>query len=1264
MARSKLKKVFLIGFAGLVLALAAAFFLGLPEAIAGRFLSGLLGTEVRVEDVDFHSLSSLTLKGVEAGPVEAGAAEGGPLEGIRAVSVNSVKVQASLLAALGGEVDSVAVDGARVELVPPAPWLREQEGGGSFLLHHLEVRNGEILILGPEEGAATPEPFRLTATLDEIGAETTGEVRLTTEHQDLGPLLAYAGQDRWGLHGRVEQVQVTARLETLGAVEARVEAAGLDLARGEAASARLRGLHLDLRQRQGGPVAYELQAPRAAVAASGEELELSEVGAAGTWGDDVIALFLEAAGAELVSAGGRQALPAPRFDASASKAGESTWQLTLEPRMAFLGEGKVEGLWKAGASAPHQLEGSLSGIRLGLLAPWLPLPEGLEVEGIGELDLSTKEERLHLDARLDVRRLLLPSDDGPWTLTGTSGTVAAVVNPADPWRQVEVDVSLSAADSQGGSLPSALFPARAGLEGTMDLRPGLVADGRWTFVPAVAGRMEARGGLTLADPPLPQGELTWTWRGAEAPEVAGLLASLGRPLPEGLAAAGRVRGEGTVVLEAGSLARLGGRLSLEGARFEATEPVEWQLAEAAAGGRFTYRPRDSTVRLADLSLAGTATVPPLAPAPLQGSGEATVRLGSGGAPTVVEIGALEIAGSELGTLEAAGRLTASEDGLTGALDLAAEGSQVRAWRDLLRPLTGELASGLAIDGQGEAQLALQLEEGGHWRLEGPGTISGSGFSSEDGSRVLDGLDSRWQLSLRGGPGGPQARLQADAQVEGFQLLWGSFFGDFSSLESSLSLAGEISAAPVEGGFPGWELETAWQVSEGPAFTGRLERDPAAGLPGTPPPDLRYEATLDLRDLDQSYDRYLRTPLADALPQLERIQLSGDVIARLEGAFRGEGGTTLEGRLTTSDLTIEGIEGQAAVRELDLNLPTALAWSADGELIAGEERQGSVGFQRAEVRGLHLPAVASTLTVLGDRVRVAEPVSLNLAGGQVILEDLLLAEVLDPRRFVEMGLRLEGLQLERLARALQLPPLDGVAEGSLPRVRLTATTLQVDGGGAVSVFGGTVRVGSISGENVLSRFPKVTFSADLEGIDLGRVTRRFDVGDMQGILQGSISDCTLFRGTPVTCSARFETVKRRGVKRTIGVKAVNNIAILGTGASASFLDRGIHKLFDKYTYKRLGIQMVLENDVFLLRGLESRGDKELFLKGRLPFPIDVVNAQPGRTVSFQTMLRRLKNLNFSNTRVETSSALERSAPADRETARLIADRRRTPEERPP
>jgi hypothetical protein len=139
--------------------------------------------------------------------------------------------------------------------------------------------------------------------------------------------------------------------------------------------------------------------------------------------------------------------------------------------------------------------------------------------------------------------------------------------------------------------------------------------------------------------------------------------------------------------------------------------------------------------------------------------------------------------------------------------------------------------------------------------------------------------------------------------------------------------------------------------------------------------------------------------------------------------------------------------------------------------------------------------------------------------------------------------------------------------------------------------------------------------------------------MTGIVQGYVHGCELFRGVPTGFDARVETEERPGVTRTVNVKAIQNLTVLGTGTRPSIFDRGIHRFFDKYTYSRVGIAMTLKDDVFVLRGLERRGEQELFVKGRLPFPINVVNAQPGAPISFQDMLERVKNLDVTAATVQ-------------------------------
>ena len=54
---------------------------------------------------------------------------------------------------------------------------------------------------------------------------------------------------------------------------------------------------------------------------------------------------------------------------------------------------------------------------------------------------------------------------------------------------------------------------------------------------------------------------------------------------------------------------------------------------------------------------------------------------------------------------------------------------------------------------------------------------------------------------------------------------------------------------------------------------------------------------------------------------------------------------------------------------------------------------------------------------------------------------------------------------------------------------------------------------------------------------------------------------------------------------------------------------------------------------MLRGLERSGARELFLKGALPFPINVINVQPGYPVSWQTMVERLGDLDLGKVSVK-------------------------------
>jgi len=243
------------------------------------------------------------------------------------------------------------------------------------------------------------------------------------------------------------------------------------------------------------------------------------------------------------------------------------------------------------------------------------------------------------------------------------------------------------------------------------------------------------------------------------------------------------------------------------------------------------------------------------------------------------------------------------------------------------------------------------------------------------------------------------------------------------------------------------------------------------------------------------------------------------------------------------------------------------------------------------------------------------------------------ELLGDDRRLETAVGVEGIRLERLSEALGVLPLEGEVAGAFPRVIVTPETLTVEGGGAIEVFGGRVEIGGISGTEVLSEYPRVTLSASFRDLDLAEITRTFDFGIMTGIVEGEVRDCELFRGVPLEFEARVETVKRKGISQTITVKAINNLAILGTGGRITAFDRGFQRLIDRYNYAKLGIRASLHEDRFVLRGTAGKPGKEKFLAGKLPFRIDIVNVRPGTPVSFRSMLERLRDLDVSTIRLE-------------------------------
>jgi hypothetical protein len=117
------------------------------------------------------------------------------------------------------------------------------------------------------------------------------------------------------------------------------------------------------------------------------------------------------------------------------------------------------------------------------------------------------------------------------------------------------------------------------------------------------------------------------------------------------------------------------------------------------------------------------------------------------------------------------------------------------------------------------------------------------------------------------------------------------------------------------------------------------------------------------------------------------------------------------------------------------------------------------------------------------------------------------------------------------------------------------------------------------------------------------------------------------GQSAALVADFQTVKRKGVRQRINLDAVENITILGTGQGFQMgVGRGLAMFFEEFGYDNIGFYCTLKNDNFRMQGKTIRGDTEYFVKGVMLGPqINVINRNPGQTVSFKSMIERINRI---------------------------------------
>ena len=107
---------------------------------------------------------------------------------------------------------------------------------------------------------------------------------------------------------------------------------------------------------------------------------------------------------------------------------------------------------------------------------------------------------------------------------------------------------------------------------------------------------------------------------------------------------------------------------------------------------------------------------------------------------------------------------------------------------------------------------------------------------------------------------------------------------------------------------------------------------------------------------------------------------------------------------------------------------------------------------------------------------------------------------------------------------------------------------------------------------------------------------------------------------------WQTRRKNYVPQKINVRAMENIARLGGGQSPFIgLAGTVVSFFKEFSYKKIGVAVSLENDMFKVNGTIKKNGLEYIVKKGGLTGVDVINLNPDNRISFKDMVKRIKRI---------------------------------------
>lgn len=551
----------------------------------------------------------------------------------------------------------------------------------------------------------------------------------------------------------------------------------------------------------------------------------------------------------------------------------------------------------------------------------------------------------------------------------------------------------------------------------------------------------------------------------------------------------------------------------------------------------------------------------------------------------------------------------------------------------LAPALEELAGLQGWSGQGQLDLAASLYFGtaqaGPRDADDPGgeglrsevrlTWRDVGYMSADGLHMGQGLGGSLHLRTRLSMQTLRRWINAELRLEQGEVLFGPTYLNIS--KHPLHFTGNANQIGADR-FKDLRAGLEWQGFGHVRANGDLwAHGPLA--------EWRCRAALEVEQLDLGsvFSAFVSSPLGLTRWQGPEAGLGGAGELKLQLYSDGVH-ADVQGRVRLADVSLRSAAGDVDVSGAHLDMPVryrlkGAADAPDRHKVAARD-EGSLLVEHLRTPWSERGNLALRLALVPNRLYILDTIRIPLFGGRIRLENAQCDAPLSPEFALAADVRFKDIDLGQWAR--ENVPLAGMLRGDLGRVTFTRQRIHVPGAVEGTFFNGDLRVDQLFVDQPLEARRQFGGEASVRRLDLERLSAALGVGRITGLMDLDLQNFLFAYGQPARFRLTAQTSGRGNFEKSVSLKAVNSLSVIGTGSGVGDVGVGLFaSFFQEFSYARIGFQCILNNDRFQVRGLIHEGGVEYLIKKPFLTGINVVNGNPENFISFADMLERMQRV---------------------------------------